>query len=222
MNIFKRHTNVNKSTEVNIEDFRRKYAEEQKEECIKLCPILYSNINKSMDKTCMCWAWECGYGWWEKICDLSYQIEALNIQYRKYGVMCIADQVKEKYGTLRFYYTIHTEEDMDGIDENEQIVISRSFDIEVSNLVSKTVDICYKTCERCGARIGDKYYPRCETHGWISYICDKCAVKSESIYMMNGKWYKGTKRTRNPYRSLYFKVFLRYLKITWSLIRYGR
>lgn len=45
---------------------------------------------------------------------------------------------------------------------------------------------CYNRCEDCGMTIGEDWSPRCQTHGWISYICKKCAQKSESDYYCNG------------------------------------
>lgn len=55
----------------------------------------------------MCWGWECGHGWDEELQKLSYKLEALNMQfYPQYRVRIQADQVKEKYGTLHFYYSV--------------------------------------------------------------------------------------------------------------------
>lgn len=78
-----------------------------REEVFKNCKLLYAQKNKSMQETCMCWGWECGEGWNDILADASYQLEALNmIVYPKYKLRIQAEQVKEKFGTLRFYYNV--------------------------------------------------------------------------------------------------------------------
>ena len=55
----------------------------------------------------MCWGFECGEGWYDALKKLSCGLEALNLLvYDKYKVRIQADQVKEKYGTLHFYYSV--------------------------------------------------------------------------------------------------------------------
>ncbi len=84
-------------------------------------PEIFRDRTKPMTQTCMCWGLECGNGW-EKI------IDALCAAIQKpYSALCsttedgsdefwsyefpqvVADQVKEKFGGLRFYY--HLEPD---------------------------------------------------------------------------------------------------------------
>ena len=40
--------------------------------------------------------------------ELSYSLETLNFQYKKFGIEIQAAQIKEKFGGLRFYYDIIT------------------------------------------------------------------------------------------------------------------
>lgn len=76
-------------------------------EVMEKCPILYCMRDASMMETCMCWGFECGEGWKEPLWSLSAKLEALNMQYwPKYHIRIQAAQVKEKFGTLRFYYDI--------------------------------------------------------------------------------------------------------------------
>ena len=71
------------------------------------CKILYCQKDLPMTKTCMCWGWECGPGWHPALNVLSCKLEALNLlYYDKYKVRIQADQVKEKFGTLHFYYSV--------------------------------------------------------------------------------------------------------------------
>ena len=69
-------------------------------------PTLYSDHDKPMSQTCMCWGFECGDGWFDLIFNLSKAIEAETEQSgitRSSDLWPRAEQVKEKYGTLRFY-----------------------------------------------------------------------------------------------------------------------
>jgi len=55
----------------------------------------------------MCWGIEAGVGWIEPLRKLSKILEDLNVTYWKTKKIRVqADQVKEKYGTLHFYYSI--------------------------------------------------------------------------------------------------------------------
>jgi len=49
--------------------------------------------------------WAAGRGWYGILKDLSVELETLNLVYGKYGIRITADQVKEKFGGLRFYYS---------------------------------------------------------------------------------------------------------------------
>lgn len=113
------------------------------------CPNLYADRDADMMATCMCWGFECMAGWFPIIRDLSLKLEAIiaampeeeRTQYR-------AMQVKEKFGTLRFYMTTETDEMQALIDEAE----------EASAV----------TCECCGQP------GKLRTQGWLFTLCDKC------------------------------------------------
>ena len=53
-------------------------------------------------------------------------------------------------------------------------------------IVAKYEKRCYGTCEECGRQIGTDYSPRCETHGWIRYVCEGCAKKRGWRYSKEG------------------------------------
>ena len=88
----------------------QQYADEKDalmHETIKQCSILYKMAEKPCSETCMCWLWSCGYGWFDVLEKLSNKLESINLMiYPKYNVRIQADQVKEKFSTLRFYYSI--------------------------------------------------------------------------------------------------------------------
>jgi hypothetical protein len=58
---------------------------------------LYQQAELPMTQTCMCWGYSCHDGWFALIDALSETITAIDPE-------CQARQVKEKFGTLRFYF----------------------------------------------------------------------------------------------------------------------
>lgn len=139
----------------------------------------------------MCLGWECGSGWFNVLHEVSCKLEALNlIYYPKYKVRIQANQVKEKFGTLRFYFSVICE-DVERTKEQEVIVTAMNSWAE--EIVHWAEDECYKTCEECGHQIGTDWSPRCETDGWITYLCDDCAAKRQGFYFKNKAKWQGDK-----------------------------
>ena len=69
--------------------------------------ILYCMYNHPMIETCMCWGLEVPDAWLDEIDDLSKKLEAINLMiYPKYHVRIQADQVKDKYAFLHYYYDV--------------------------------------------------------------------------------------------------------------------
>jgi len=124
----------------------------------KLCedfPLLYADRNASMQETCMCWGFEVGDGWHDIIYKLSDKLEKMIKEYEKKnpdakGIMK-ASQVKEKFGTLRYYMTSSTD--------------------EMEKVISKAESQSAKTCEVCG-KPGDL-----TGKGWYRTLCNKCVKK---------------------------------------------
>lgn len=72
----------------------------------KMCtefPKILQDRNKSMMVTCMHWGFEVGPGWQHLLYKLFSQLQAI---YEQTGILVVADQIKSKYGTLRFYHHI--------------------------------------------------------------------------------------------------------------------
>jgi hypothetical protein len=93
-------------------------------------PKIFKDATKSMKETCMCWGCECGDGWYtilDTLCKALTRTYSTSISldeedgkrlgikpyqwkdgpHYSFTVECpqvVADQVKEKYGTLRFYF----------------------------------------------------------------------------------------------------------------------
>lgn len=112
-------------------------------------PNLYRQRNSDMRETAMCWGFECNSGWFQLLYDLSKNLEQeiLKLPEKVQEHYC-ASQVKEKYGTLRFYTHGETDEMSFWIREAEN----------KSNI----------TCEICGELGSNK-----EINGWYQTLCQK-------------------------------------------------
>lgn len=169
------------------EDFREGVAHD--------CEILYAG------KPNPCWC--CGKGWDAVLEKLSYRLEALNLMAQdRWGVRIVADQVKEKYATLRFYW--HCESDDSDELTRERAVMRRFLKLEAEEYVQQAERECQRRCEFCGGEIGTVDSPSCWTLGWHHYLCTACAQKPEADgtnwrYMMDGKCYEGTTEVPNPF-----------------------
>ena len=135
----------------------------------------YSKIfrQKDLDKTqtAMCWGISCGDGWYDLIDDLCGNIQNRvenanrNRMYRLENspttlvpvayedFVCEAVQVKEKFGSLRFYV--------------------QGGDDYINGLIAMAEDISTRTCSECG----NKVIPDKEYRGWIYTLCSGCEEK---------------------------------------------
>ena len=131
-------------------------------------PKLMVNRNKPMIETCMCWGFECGDGWFNILDRLMSNIQHhidWKEKQRQWAIdfnskaapeamrevpeiipQVTLDQVKEKFGTLRFYYS--------GGDEY------------ISGLVSMAESMSGVTCEECGNPGETK------GQGWLVTLCE--------------------------------------------------
>lgn len=121
-------------------------------------PKLYVQHDRPPTETAMCFLFDCGDGWFDIIDLLSKQLEWLNDTG---AIRVEAIQVKEKYGTLRFY----TCEYDTGSDCPEGIVWALTDYAEARSAY---------VCEECGA------YGKRREGSWIRTLCDKCEDKSHA------------------------------------------
>lgn len=138
---------------------------ELQDKLYKKYPDLFSNRTKSPMESCMCWGIECNNGWYELLGSVCWRISQheTNIEnHRKYlekndpeklkdepdYFPVKFDQVKEKYGGLRIYFT--------------------GGDDYVEGVISMAEEYSYKICEVCGnAGTPNK-------GGWITTLCESC------------------------------------------------
>lgn len=112
-------------------------------------PSMYRDYRGDPKETCMAWGFSCGDGWYSIIEELSEKIAKIDKEN-----LVVADQVKEKFAGLRFYYHIEG--------ENNSL-----FD-KVDKLVSEAEAKSFKTCERCGKPGSVK------GKMWVTTMCDPC------------------------------------------------
>jgi hypothetical protein len=134
----------------------------------KLCekyPKIFRDRHAPMTQTAMCWGFDCGDGWYNIIDALCFQIQShidwrnsqreLLLKDNPYKIkipdlvpQVVADQVKEKFGTLRFYVS-------GGDDRTEGM-------IRMAEAMSEV------TCETCGSpgesRGTGWFYTACDFH----------------------------------------------------------
>ena len=135
-------------------------------------PNLFENRFKSPRESCMSFGVECGLGWYEIISNVCWMIaqhernkEGNKKYLEKNDPEKLAtlpeyfpvkfDQVKEKYGGLRLYFS--------GGDEY------------VEGLISMAEAFSYTVCEVCG----NKGEPN--KGGWISTLCESCRVDNKTV-----------------------------------------
>lgn len=124
-------------------------------------PKIFKNRDGSIMDTPMAWGFECDSGWFDIIDILCHEIQnyidwkSKNLSVEEVeSLQVVADQVKEKFGTLRFYYS--------------------GGDDVIEGLVMMAESMTHRTCEGCGCP-GEK-----RGTGWIKILCDRCDEAAKS------------------------------------------
>ena len=127
-------------------------------------PKIFKDRHGDMRETLMCWGFECGDGWYNTInllcANIQHHVDWKQEQKEKYnrGEGCsqvVAVQIKEKFGTLRFYYN--------GGDDT------------IDGMVRMAESMSAVTCEECGAP------GQLRGRGWMYTACDMHTKKEHLI-----------------------------------------
>ena len=123
----------------------------------------FSNKDLGPRNSCMAFGIECGNGWYDIIDLICYKIQSRNKTIKERNRLIDGnneevidfkfDQIKEKFGGLRVYYS--------------------GGDDRVRGLVDMAEKMSYKMCEVCGNRGNPN------NGGWIITLCDSCRSKNE-------------------------------------------
>jgi len=123
---------------------------------------IFINRYEDMTKTAMCWGFDHGDGWFWLIDQLCDSIQNhIDLNQHKNITQVVATQVKEKFGTLRFYYN-GGDDDIDG-------------------MVTLAENMSANICEFCGSTVHVG-----KTSGWITTVCKDCYDTNERMSSM--KW----------------------------------
>ena len=143
---------------------------------VKKFPDIFVQRNKSMMETCMCWGFDVGPGWYALIYDLCVRLDFIG---KKFGVVVVATQVKEKYGNLCFYnQPTYRSENFFARTKRAFVriliklsIVKEDFDILfkiIDDLVDYADNKSGHTCEECG-----EWGKKRTICGYISVLCDK-------------------------------------------------
>jgi len=125
--------------------------EELELQLVKKYPNIFKQYRGDMKQTCMAFGIECGDGWYniiDKLCE----------KLSKYPQVEAA-QIKEKFGSLRFYI------DAPGI-EKEHVK-------EIYKIIEEAEIMSLGTCEVCGSP------GRLRRRSWLKTLCDTHAVNDK-------------------------------------------
>jgi|688.fasta_scaffold217119_4 hypothetical protein len=162
-------------------------------------PKMFGDRTKPMTETCMCWGLEVGDGWYDLIdvlCEALTYTYSTSVQVdeedgKRLGIkpykwqaedgyyfsveppQIIATQVKEKYGTLRFYYREeYSEEVMSLIQTGKypdlQRIIDRYSDY-INGIVHFAETASGRTCEETG-KLGELHATGGTRRGWLKTL----------------------------------------------------
>ncbi len=129
-----------------------------KEKVMDKYPLLYYNRRRPSRTHCMSYGLSVGFGWIQLIDEMSSKIEPIlekmlelnpTVDFPK------AVQVKEKFGTLRFY-----------VSGNDPVI---------NNIIREYEEKSFITCEDCG-NIGT-----IRRKGWHRVLCDLCFNNSNKV-----------------------------------------
>jgi hypothetical protein len=129
--------------------------DELEKQLIEKYPTIFQNVGLPPTESCMSWGMECGDGWYGVIDRLCNSLVSLNNTV-------VADQVKEKFGGLRFYAHFMSDE------------VERKND-QMWELIDQAELESFSICEMCGMT------GRLSTNGhWLKTLCKK--HRSEKDY----------------------------------------
>ena len=154
-------------------------------------PLIFAEKDLPMDQTCMCWGIDCGDGWYELLDALCSELTNL---HHNTGLIVKACQVKEKFGTLRFYTNRFVDDKMvKMIDGDWHLVAYRDADGKLikytkpqlcddgrdhgvaDGAINMAESMSSITCELCGASRA-----KLRGGGWLVTWCDECYEKEQA------------------------------------------
>lgn len=139
-------------------------------------PLIFPPDRRGSPRTsCMFWGLDCGDGWYSIIHECCAHLQFRTDQDPGAWPQIVAAQIKEKFGTLRFY--IEGYEVPEGADEKREVEIRAT----VRTIVSAYESMSGFTCERCGTTAADAGVSTkaggIASPGWVRTLCEDCRSK---------------------------------------------
>jgi hypothetical protein len=125
-------------------------------------PKIFVNRNGDMKETCMYWGFSCGDGWYDLIDTLCGTVQNYidsNSSETRVIPQLVAEQVKEKFGTLRFY--------------------TSGGDTLIDGMIWFAESMSSRICESCGKPATER---NLRDHGWIVTLCDEHQTERENRF----------------------------------------
>lgn len=127
-----------------------------REELISKCGYMFSLAQSTDEIYPISFGFECGNGWYELIERCTLDIAILDTE----KIVRVL-QVKEKFGTLRYYVSFDSEKELD-----------RSYYDNIYERISEAEKESSITCEVCG-----KSGKLNTSSGWLTTLCEECNDK---------------------------------------------
>ena len=134
-------------------------------------PKIFGEKDLPMQQTCMCWGIDTDDGWFDLLYRLCEHLQWDKDQ-NKYPQV-VATQVKEKYGTLRFYYSLE-HEGFNGKEPETELIRKCS---QIDGAIQFAEAMTARICETCGTFDGS--VGLMSGGGWYKTLCTVCAKPLE-------------------------------------------
>lgn len=154
----------------NETDFQKKLIAMSRDEFDKfMCekfPILFAQRNQSPTETCMYWGFDVGQGWYPVLHEMC---EKLMLICDAYNWRIEFVQIKEKYGSGRFYFQ--------SMGPNDEIDSTKSEVIE--NLITDIIHNAEEISRYICAETGKWYDDTISLGGWVYDCCAEAIIERE-------------------------------------------
>jgi len=154
-------------------------------------PTIFAGRYLSLQESLIPFGFECGDGWYNLIDELC---ETITIIIGNKDIKFVADQVKEKFGGLRFYYHMEGKNVNNGLGWFSHLMIKFSwvrqkywkfihfrqkFYKNTTEKIEHAIRVAehksYEICEICGKN------GKLRGKGWLTTQCDKCWSKNKKV-----------------------------------------
>lgn len=132
-------------------------------------PKQFAQRHLPMTETCMCWGFAIGPGWRPLLKELCDNIKLIT---DKYPINVEFEQIKEKFGTARFYTRTYIEMNDEG---SVEFKIAEKASKLIDEIVSYAEDVTDNIC----AETGEWYDEKIRIGGWVYDVSPKQLIKQD-------------------------------------------